>query len=256
VARKSALFGSTFLGEIWKVNHTWTTEERKWKPWGRSYNHHVNSSERVLSFLFEKSKNAVRRSYGFFIYPDEVFSKNKKSNSDYERRIGNYFDEALTLYESEIVRGNQQLIFNLHAYYRDYFKVLIKKAECQESLELYCKDLLEIARLNVLNRWLSHVLLELHKSSSSRIPEFSIGLFLLYSKYDLQSDQPLGRNMLKKSALSIFKNLDDLDIFNSICAQFLVNGDLDTAFDKSVSLGLRQTHIQSIEEAIRFPKFD
>jgi hypothetical protein len=240
VDRKCVSYNSNLFAGISVVNHTWATEERRWEIGGELYNHHVNSREKVLGFLFEKSKNAVRRTYGFFIYPDEKFSTNRKSNSEYEQRIGRLFDEALDLCQPNVSPPDQQLLFNCHAHYHDYWKVLLQKAEHQKTIDKYRLDLLEIGRLNSLNRHLSHVLWGLHRSSASRTPQFSVGLYLLYLKYDSESVQPAGHDMFKKNARSIFNAQKDVEIFNSICGQFLIDKDFNSAL--SLTLGLCRKH--------------
>jgi hypothetical protein len=69
--------------QIHQIHHVRALKEYRWKQGGRNYNYLVSNNELLLTFLYDKGKNTLRKTFGFNIYPEEIYSTNKANNNEF-----------------------------------------------------------------------------------------------------------------------------------------------------------------------------
>jgi hypothetical protein len=190
-----------------------------------------------LTFLYDKGKNTLRKTFGFNIYPEEIYSTNKATNNEFEERIGFAYTKALEEYASQISIPSESLLIELYAHYSTYWNYVLKKLSNQSiDPDFYLEKVVEFARFNAKNPNLSCLFLDAHKEMAKMNPSVSLLLFAYYMKFDISSESPLNREMLQNSEKIIYQSQTDYESYGAIFAQLKSDGDLNWAIEQIIGL--------------------
>ena len=189
--------------------------------------------EEIFLTFFRRAENAVRKNLYHKRKISEDFSITEKQlNFQFEKRLGNKFNEILNLNIDLILEPDLPTKIALNAQNVNRWKVEFEKIAFHLKKKDKIKFIAEVEKLEIANQKnpnIENIFFEASKAIAKQDKTKALEYYVKYIHYDINSDKIHNRKLTKTVQKSLFNGEEQLNEFEKVIQQLINNKKLDVA---------------------------
>lgn len=194
----------------------------------------------IFNNIFKHAENALRSHYGHTRkISTEVDYNDHSINEEYENRLTNKILQILPIWIPRVDLPDEATDILLYTQNSGRWKIRFEEIcnDCGKDARKFLAAILDLGRLNANNPSLENIYFESSKYISGVDQEIALKLYIYYIHADLLSPTFDHRQHNKTIQKNLFKTAEQLQAFQAIVSQLILDQDLGKALE-AISSGL------------------
>lgn len=217
-----------------------------------------NTPREIFSLIFKHCENAVRGYYGHKrkLNTDTHYT-NEEAKKEYELKILSKIEEIIPDLVSKIALPDEPTEIELYSQTTTRWKIKFEELKTiySKTPKSFVDEIITLGQLNKKNPSVENIFFEASKYISKFDKESALLLYVHYIHQDLKSVKFDNKQLTKTIRKNIFKTTEQLENFEKIVNEFIVDKNLDKALEgvskvyeiKRKKIKLNKTSIKEVQ---------
>jgi hypothetical protein len=193
-----------------------------------------NTPREIFSLIFKHCENAVRGYYGHKrkLNTDTHYT-NEEAKKEYELKILSKIEEIIPALVSKIALPDEPTEIELYSQTTTRWKIKFEELKTiySKTPKSFVDEIITLGQLNKKNPSVENIFFEASKYISKFDKESALLLYVHYIHQDLKSVKFDNKQLTKTITKNIFKTKEQLENFEKIVNEFIVDKNLDKALE-------------------------